>query len=184
LADGGAALIQIREKHAPAGELLVEVRRALSVAGAYGVRIVINDRADIALAAGADGVHLGQDDLPPAAARKLLGDDAIIGFSTHTLEQVRAAAGLPVDYIAFGPVFSTNTKDNADPTVDPNLLKEARLLTRGRPLVAIGGIDDANLSAVFGAGADSAAVISALISEASQIEQRMRELFRISELYR
>ena len=102
---GGADLIQLREKHLAPREFYREAEDALSIARALGVLLIINDRVDIALALKADGVHLGQDDLPPDAARALLGEQAIIGFSTHTVEQARAAARMPVDYIAIGPVF-------------------------------------------------------------------------------
>ena len=110
LADGGATFIQIREKHLSAREFYREAEEALRVARERGVKLIVNDRADIALALGADGVHLGQDDMPPEAARALLGDDAIIGFSTHNVAQAVEAARLPVDYVAIGPVFATSSK--------------------------------------------------------------------------
>src|SRR3954451_5624043 len=107
---GGARLIQIRDKELSAAELFREGQASISLARESGARIIINDRADLAHALKADGVHLGQDDLPPQAARQLLGPDAIVGFSTHTLEQVHAACSQPLSYIAFGPVFPTTTK--------------------------------------------------------------------------
>ncbi|MFL6282273.1 MAG: thiamine phosphate synthase, partial [Pyrinomonadaceae bacterium] len=107
LIDGGATFIQLREKHLSPREFYVEAEEALRVARARGVKLIINDRADIALALGADGVHLGQDDMPPEAARSLLGGGAVVGFSTHGVEQAIAAARLPVDYIAVGPIFKT-----------------------------------------------------------------------------
>src|SRR5215210_4723475 len=100
---GGATLVQLREKHLSPREFYDEAEESLGVARKLGMRLIINDRADIALALRADGVHLGQDDLQPEAARRLLGEEAIIGFSTHSLEQAREAARLPVDYIAIGP---------------------------------------------------------------------------------
>ncbi|HLL71565.1 MAG TPA: thiamine phosphate synthase, partial [Pyrinomonadaceae bacterium] len=112
LRDGGAKFIQLREKHLSPREFYTEAEAALAVARERGARIIINDRADIALALGADGVHLGQDDLDPAAARRLLGDRFIIGYSTHTIQQAIEAARLPIDYIALGPIFDTHTKEN------------------------------------------------------------------------
>src|SRR5919107_1002939 len=117
LCEGGAALVQLREKHLPPREFYREASEALRVARSFGARLVVNDRADIALAVGADGVHLGQDDMPPAAARALLGEAALIGFSTHGVEQAAEAAGLPVNYIAIGPVFNTSSKEKPDPVV-------------------------------------------------------------------
>lgn len=136
---------------------------------------MINDRVDIALMIGAAGVHLGQEDLPPQAARKLLGPNAIIGFSTHTLEQAVEAAKMPVDYIAFGPIFPTSTKENPDPTVGLERLREIREATGKIPLVAIGGITRENAASVFEAGADSIALISDLISHAATIASKYRE---------
>ncbi len=122
-------------------------------------RLVVNDRADVARLAGAAGVHLGQDDLPPAAARELLGPESLIGWSTHRPEQVERGDSLPVDYLAFGPVFPTATKKDARPVVGCAGLREVRRLTR-KPLVAIGGITPANAAEAIAAGADCVAVIS------------------------
>jgi thiamine-phosphate pyrophosphorylase len=177
---GGARFIQLREKFATPREFHDDAREAVRFARDHGCRIIINDRADIALAAGADGVHLGQDDLPPVFARKLLGNDFIIGFSTHSAAQAKAAAGLPVDYVALGPVFDTRTKINPDDTVGIEGLQEARRAAGGVPLVAIGGITAESLGAVYAAGADSAAVIGALVCNAEQISMRMKEMFDIS----
>ena len=116
-ADGGATLVQLRDKHAAGSKFYEEAKAALAVAAERGVRIVINDRVDVALALGGVDVHLGQDDLPPEAARRLLGEDAVIGFSTHNLNQAIEAATWPIDYLAIGPVFTTATKDNPDPIV-------------------------------------------------------------------
>ncbi|MFL6230327.1 MAG: thiamine phosphate synthase [Pyrinomonadaceae bacterium] len=176
LAEGGATLVQLREKHASPREFYREAEAALGVARARGVRLVINDRADIALALGADGVHLGQDDLPPEAARRLLGDEFIIGYSTHDLAQVALAARLGVDYVAFGPVFATRTKERPDPTVGLELLARARAaLPSSIPLVAIGGITRETARAALDAGADAVAVISALVSAPGEIARRTRE---------
>lgn len=175
LSDGGAEFIQIREKELSSAEFFAEAEAAMAVARARGLRIMINDRVDIALMIGAAGVHLGQEDLPPQAARKLLGPNAIIGFSTHTLEQAVEAAKMPVDYIAFGPIFPTTTKENPDPTVGLEKLREIREATGKMPLVAIGGITRDKATSVFEAGADSIAVISDLISNAATIASKYRE---------
>ena len=161
LARGGANFIQLRDKTSSPREFYEAVVTAVATARDLGVRIIINDRVDIALACEADGVHLGQDDLSPAVARKLLGDKAIIGFSTHSIDQAEAAAKLPVDYIAIGPIFPTSTKQNADPAVGLEGLKKVRNAIGSIPLVAIGGITRENISEVL-KSADSAAVISAL----------------------
>jgi len=176
LAAGGATLIQLREKYASSYEFYAAAEEAIRVAHNLGVRIIINDRVDIALALRADGVHLGQDDMPPDKAREILGDGAIIGFSTHSLEQALAAVKLPVDYVAFGPVFGTTTKTDSDESVGRDGLSGVRAGVGDLPLVAIGGIDAGNLQSVLETGADSAALISALLSAPSKIEERMRRL--------
>ena len=161
LAAGGATVVQLREKHAPPREFYEAALKAVQVARALGVRIIINDRLDIALAVDADGVHLGQDDLPPARARALVGANRIVGYSTHNVKQALEADATPVDYIAVGPVFQTTTKANPDPVVGPEFIRE--LKTRlTKPLVAIGGITLDTAPAVIAAGADSVAVIADL----------------------
>jgi thiamine-phosphate pyrophosphorylase len=165
LVEGGARIVQVRAKAASDGELLEAVRRALPVVRGAGGLLVVNDRADVALIAGADGVHVGQDDLPPGECRRLLGDRALVGFSTHRLQEVLASAQEPVDYVAFGPVFATATKHDAQPVVGLDGLKEARRHT-ARPLVAIGGITRANAAAAIAAGADGVAAISGLMRAA------------------
>ena len=139
LSEGGATLVQLREKILSPFEFYTEAEAALRVARERGVKIIINDRVDIALALKADGVHLGQDDLPPEAARRILGPDAIIGFSTHDPEQARLAAQMPVDYIAIGPIFATATKEASDPPVGLEGLRIVRQTVGTIPLVAIGG---------------------------------------------
>lgn len=176
LSYGGATLVQLREKHLSPREFYQAAEEALMVARARNVRLIINDRADIALAIGADGVHLGQDDLPPLAARELLGERAIIGFSTHSIEQAFEAARLPVDYIAIGPIFNTSSKENPDAPVGLDGLRRVRQAIGQRPLVAIGGITPETAREVIAAGADSVAVISSLLKEAGKIERRVREL--------
>jgi len=179
LCRGGASIVQLREKHLSPRDFLVAAENALRIARASGARLIINDRIDIALALGADGVHLGQTDLPPAAARRLLGDRAIVGYSTHSLAQAKAAAQLPVDYIAIGPVFPTTSKINPDPVVGLDLLKRARAITGSIPLVAIGGINGANASSAIDAGADAVAVISTLLSDPEKIAKQTASLISL-----
>lgn len=157
----GLTLVQLREKHLTSREFYREAEQALKVARHYGIKIIINDRVDIALAISADGVHLGQDDLKVEAARRLLGDLVIIGFSTHSLAQAQQAARLPIDYLAIGPIFPTSTKTNSDPALGLAGLEAVRH-TVGTPLVAIGGVNAANRDAVMAAGADAVALISDL----------------------
>jgi thiamine-phosphate pyrophosphorylase len=177
---GGATLIQLREKHAPPRAFYEDAEQALAIARGHGVKIIINDRVDIALALDADGVHLGQDDLPPSHARKILGPRAIIGFSTHSTEQALRFAHLPIDYIAFGPIFATKTKENPDETVGLDGIKSMREPIGGFPLVAIGGINSGNVSQVIQAGAVSAAVISCLYAVPDDIAAKMAALLKIA----
>ena len=174
LVESGARLIQLRDKTADAGEFYRDVIETIGFARPRGVRIIVNDRVDIALAARADGVHIGQDDLPAEQTRKLLGKDAMIGLSTHSLEQALAAIQLPVDYIAIGPIFETSTKGATDKALGPACLRSVREAVGPFPLVAIGGIDRTNARSVLEAGADSVAVISDLVSDAEDIASRMR----------
>lgn len=157
----GARLIQLRDKDASAKELLDAARACVRLTREAGARLIINDRVDVALTAGADGVHLGQEDLSVEEAREILGDDKIIGVSTHNPDQFKAALETSANYIAVGPVFPTTTKENPDPVVGLELVGEAKKLT-DRPLVAIGGISVERAPQVIAAGADSVAVISAL----------------------
>ena len=175
LISGGADFIQIREKTALSSEFYESAKECVSARSSV-TKILINDRVDIALAVNADGVHLGQNDLSPIAARKLLGDMAIIGFSTHTVKQALDAVNLPIDYIAIGPVFSTETKENANDIVGIIGVQEVRQIIGDFPLVAIGGINAENYRDVLEAGADSVAMISALLSEPNQIENTFKKL--------
>ena len=161
---GGATLIQLREKQLPVLQFYEQARAAVTVAGTSGVKLIINDRVDVALAVGAHGVHLGQDDMPPEAARRLLGDGAIIGYSTHSVKQAKKALTLPIDYLAVGPIFATSTKTDTSPTLGLEGLRAVREAVGNIQLVAIGGISHSNARAVIEAGADSVAVISALLS--------------------
>jgi len=180
LIDGGARLIQLREKNGTSREFFEAAAETVEYANAQGVSIIINDRVDIAVAVNAAGVHLGQEDVPPAKARLLLGGKAIIGYSTHTLEQARHAATLPIDYIAFGPVFSTKTKINPDAVVGLDGVRRVRDAIGDIPLVAIGGIDLDSLADVLFAGADSVAMVSAVIADAANIAATLRDLTKRS----
>ncbi|HXD33415.1 MAG TPA: thiamine phosphate synthase [Pyrinomonadaceae bacterium] len=181
LAAGGAKLIQIREKNLRPRAFFEEALDAVKAARQAGCKVIINDRVDIALAVGADGVHLGQDDMPPDAARRILGPNAIIGFSTHTLEQAKQAVKLPINYLAVGPIFGTQTKVNPDAEVGLEGLSLIREVVTDIPLVAIGGMTLANSQSVIAAGADAVAVISALYRENSQIPQTTNDFLRVLE---
>lgn len=172
--------MQLREKHLPPIDFLREAEAASKVADNNRVTLIINDRVDIAMAIRARGVHLGQDDMPVEAARRLVRDDVLIGFSTHTQQQMEAAVRLPIDYVAFGPIFTTSTKQDHDPTVGLEQLRAARNIAAELPLVAIGGIAAANVQSVLEAGADSIAVISSVVGERSKIEQNMRRMLELA----
>ena len=174
LIEGGATLIQLREKRLSPREFFKDAAEALVIARSRGVRIIINDRVDIALALGADGVHLGQNDLPPEAARNLLGNVAVIGYSVHSATQAQAAVGMPIDYMGIGPVFPTLTKENPDPVVGVTELREIREIAK-IPLVAIGGITPDNASKVLEAEVDAVAMISALLESPLEITSRTQE---------
>jgi thiamine-phosphate pyrophosphorylase len=162
LAGSGVELIQYRNKTASSRQFFEISRRLSSALGPRGIRLIVNDRPDIALLAGAGGVHVGQDDLSAEDARAICGPDRWVGLSTHTLEQLAAAERTSADYIAFGPIFPTATKKNPDPVVGTELLRKARQMTK-KPLVAIGGITLERAAEVYRAGADSLAVIRDLI---------------------
>jgi thiamine-phosphate pyrophosphorylase len=172
LAKAGVGIIQYRNKNATARTLLKVSSRISQALAGTNVRFIVNDRADIARLADASGVHVGQDDLPVDDARAIRekivppSERAMekfwIGVSTHTLEQVRSAAKTSADYIAVGPIFSTTTKQNHEPTVGTDFIRQARQLT-SKPLVAIGGITVATAAEIFRAGADSIAVARDLV---------------------
>jgi thiamine-phosphate pyrophosphorylase len=157
----GVTLLQYRNKDDYPPRQLDDARSIRRLAP-EGLRLIMNDRADLALAAGCEGVHLGQDDLSPAAARRILGNTLWVGVSTHSVEQVTEADASPADYIAVGPVFATASKAHPDPVIGLDGVRAARALTR-KPLVAIGGITRTNARSVLDAGADSVAVISDLL---------------------
>ncbi|MCI0489524.1 MAG: thiamine phosphate synthase [Blastocatellia bacterium] len=177
LVAGGAEFVQLRDKTASARSFYEAALEAVQIARRAGVRIIINDRVDIALAVGADGVHLGQTDLPPEKARVLLGEGRIIGFSTHSFEQAMAADSLPVDYIAVGPIFQTSTKENPDDVVCLEMIERIKRCV-SKPVVAIGGITYERARAVADAGADSLAIISGIVA-ADDIAGRMRDLLNL-----
>jgi thiamine-phosphate pyrophosphorylase len=162
LAAARVGIAQYRHKGEFTRAKLAEAERIGRILQQAGVKYIINDRADIALMLGADGVHIGQDDLPPSAVRQIAGDRLLIGYSTHNAEQLLAANGEPVDYLAIGPIFSTASKANPDPVVGTAELVRLRALTQ-KPLVAIGGITRSNARQTIEAGADSLAVISDLL---------------------
>ena len=177
LCEGGARVVQLREKHLLPREFSAEAAEALRVARLFGAKLIINDHADVALVVGADGVHLGQEDIPPQAARLVLGEGRIVGFSTHSVEQAIAAVQLPVDYVAIGPVFDTSSKENPDPVVGLEGVRRVRAAIGTLPLVAIGGVTLESAPSVLEAGADSVAVIGALLntSDPAEITRRTRD---------
>ena len=184
LLDGGARFLQLRAKHLPSAELLDLAAAIAELARPRGARLIVNDRADLARLANADGVHLGQDDLPPAAVRAIVGGDAIVGVSTHTLDQIDRAVAEPVSYVAIGPVFGTTTKATGYEAVGLEIVRAAaeRAARRGLPLVAIGGITLATAASVIASGAASVAVIGDLLATGDP-EARTREyVVRLSGL--
>ncbi len=169
---GGAKIIQLREKGLSSKELLKGAREVGLLSRTAGAIFIVNDRADVALLADADGVHLGQDDLPIDEARKILGKEKLIGISTHSLEQAVKAQSEGADYIGFGPVFGTTTKADAEEAKGSEALKEVKKRV-SIPVFAIGGINLENVKEVIDAGADGAAVISAIV-KAKNIEEATR----------
>lgn len=158
----GVRTLQLRAKRLPTGRFVAVARALQAIAGAHGADLIVNDRADVALLVGAAGVHLGQKDLPPGAARRILGPHRVIGLSTHSLPELADALATGVlDYVAFGPIFPTASKENSDPAQGLEKLAEARRLCP-LPLVAIGGITAERAADVLAAGADAVAVIGAI----------------------
>jgi len=161
LLSAGASLLQIRHKQHWSRDTFAEAQVIAELCRKHGAQLIVNDRADFALLLDA-GLHVGQEDLPPADARRLIGTERLLGFSTHNAEQLVAAANEPVNYVALGPIFNTSNKENPDPEVGLANLSAWRSLVP-QPLVAIGGITRANALAVLDAGADSLAVIGDLL---------------------
>jgi thiamine-phosphate pyrophosphorylase len=174
LAAAGIALLQYRNKQGTARQMLDQARE-LRARLAPSVKLIMNDRADLCLAAAFDGLHVGQDDLSPEAARKIIGPTRLLGVSTHNPEQLSEATETTADYLAIGPVFATTSKANPDPVVGLPGVRRARELTP-KPLVAIGGITPANARSVIDAGADAVAVISALLPNPRKSAE---EFFRV-----
>jgi thiamine-phosphate pyrophosphorylase len=162
--DGGARLLQLRAKQLPSGPFLDLCDALVGMALPYSASIIVNDRVDLAALAKAAGVHVGQEDLAPADARRLLGPAAVLGFSTHTVAQIEAAVREPISYLAIGPVFGTRTKDTGYSAVGLELVSTAVRLAGHIPVVAIGGITLDTAPAVWGAGTAAVAVISDLLS--------------------
>jgi len=180
LLEGGAKILQLRHKDHWSRAAFDTAREIARLCREAGATLIIDDRADIAMLLDA-GLHVGQDDLPPRDARRLMGAGALIGFSSHNVQQVCGASGEPVDYVAFGPIFSTASKRNPDPVTGIEGLKECRVLV-DKPLVAIGGIARETAPAVLAAGADAVAVIGDLLPAeltSQSLRQRMEEWQRL-----
>ena len=181
LLEGGAGILQLRHKQHWGRAVFDAAREIARMCREAGALLIVDDRADIAMLLDA-GLHVGQDDLPPRDARRLLGSDAAIGFSSHNVQQVCAAGGEPVNYVAFGPVFATASKQNPEPVTGIEAVKECRALVE-KPLVAIGGITRENAVAVLAAGADSVAAIGDLLPAeltSVSLRQRMEEWQRLA----
>ena len=182
--DGGARSLQVRVKRGSSAAFLDIASRIVALAHAAGAVVVVNDRADIARLCDADGVHVGQDDLSPVDVRRVVGPDAVVGLSTHTLSQLQEAVAEPVSYVAVGPVFGTATKDTGYDSIGLERVREAAGITapRGLPLVAIGGITLANAPDVIQAGATTVAVISDLLATGDPAARVRAYLDRLSHV--
>jgi len=182
--DGGARFLQVRAKHASSGWLLEHASAIVALAHGAGAVVIVNDRADLARLSGADGVHLGQEDLRPSDARTILGDSRVVGLSTHTPEQLEASRLEPVSYIAIGPVFTTSTKETGYSAVGLERVTHAAAVARedARPLVAIGGITLETAPDVIRAGASSVAVIGDLLSTGDPAARVRAYLERLAEV--
>ncbi|HKV29277.1 MAG TPA: thiamine phosphate synthase [Candidatus Acidoferrales bacterium] len=174
----GVELIQYRAKRSSSRNYFEVCSTVAEVLASRNIRFMVNDRPDIAMMVGAGGVHVGQDDLSPDAARRICGSGRWVGVSTHTLRQVRVAEKTSADYIAVGPIFSTSTKEKPDAIVGTSLIREARKLT-SKPIVAIGGITRDRAAEVYEAGADSIAVIRDLL-KADDPAARAKEFLAIA----
>jgi thiamine-phosphate pyrophosphorylase len=175
-AASGITLFQYRNKSGNARQMLAQARELRTRLGA-NIKLIMNDRADLCLAAGFDGLHVGQDDLSAESARLIVGNERWLGVSTHNSEQLAAADKTSADYLAIGPIFATSSKANPDPVVGLEGVRQARELTR-KPLVAIGGITRANARLVIDAGADSVAVISDLLLDPRKSAEEFLRLLR------
>ena len=173
LLEGGVKVLQLRAKAMPAGDFLQLACVTRALVRSYGCRLIVNDRIDIALACDADGVHLGQEDLPLRAAKKLMADK-IIGISTHDAEQAKEAEAGGADYIGFGPMFATTTKETGYAARGLDMLAQVRGAVK-LPIVAIGGITENNVARVWQSGADSAAVIRDILG-AEEIAPKIKRI--------
>lgn len=180
--DGGAKILQLRAKKLSSKEFLETARIIRKITKDRGAVFIVNDRVDIALLTDADGVHLGQNDLPVREARRLLGNDKIIGYSTHNMREARVAKKLPVDYISFGPIFPTKTKEDAQTPKGIKGLSEIRKAVN-IPIVAIGGITETNLIYVLKEGADSAAMISEILT-VKDISKKVNRLISVADKFK
>lgn len=179
--DGGATFLQLRAKHADAHWFFDVASVVVERARAAGALVIVNDRADVARAVGAGGVHVGQDDLRPTDVRGLVGEHSVVGLSTHTTDQLEAAVREPVNYVAIGPVFTTSTKDTGYTAVGFERVREAARVAapHGHPVVAIGGITIDRAADVIDAGAAAVAIISDLLSTgdpAGRVRDYLRRL--------
>ena len=172
---GGATMLQLRDKLSPDRDVLAAATAVSQLCRTSSIPFIVNDRVDIASACGADGVHLGHEDLPPAVARTLLGKNAIIGMSAGNLAELAAALPARPDYLGVGPMFATRTKDDAGAPVGPAMIRALREAAPDVPLVGIGGITAENAAAVMAAGADGIAVVSAVVG-AQDVESATRVL--------
>ena len=172
--DGGAKILQLRAKKLSSREFLETARIIRKITKDKGAVFIVNDRIDIALLTDADGVHLGQDDLPVKEARRLLGNNKIIGYSTHNIREALEAKKLPVDYISFGPIFATKTKEDAQTPKGLKGLDEVMKAVK-IPIVAIGGITETNMAHVLKQGVESVAMISEILA-AKDISQKINRL--------
>jgi thiamine-phosphate pyrophosphorylase len=179
LVDAGVRLIQYRNKRASGCELFETSRELAEYLNPIGVHFIVNDRADVAVLAGAGGVHVGQDDLGVEQARRVVGEGKRVGISTHNAGQFRSALETSADYIAVGPIFATGSKENPDPVVGVGFVRETRAMT-DRPIVAIGGITLERAAEVIEAGADSMAIISDILG-AENVGQRARQYVDLLE---
>ncbi|MDR3720783.1 MAG: thiamine phosphate synthase [Candidatus Acidoferrales bacterium] len=179
LSGAGVQLMQLRDKRGAAAHVYSQAKELAAILSPRGVRLIVNDRPDIAAMTDSAGVHVGQEDLPVEDARRVCGPSRWVGISTHNLAQLRAADATSADYIAVGPIFPTSTKANPDPVVGIDFLRAARQLTR-KPLVAIGGITIESAADVFRAGADSVAIIRDLLAAPGPGE-RAQEYLAIAE---
>ena len=180
LGKAGCRLVQLRAKELRTGELLAWAKAGVAAARRHGVALIVNDRADVALLSGASGVHIGQDDISVSAVRRVLGNEAIVGLSTHSLEQAKDADAKAVDYVAIGPVFATKTKSGAVTPLGLSAVCKVRRAVQ-KPLVAVGGITIERARELLEVGVDGVAVISGLKNSDISLEEQARRWLSIKE---